>query len=102
MLLMGKSTISMVIFHSFLYVYQRVNLTQKNHPIIQPCGGHFTSSTLHRDHGGIPNFSPNAILTYETARRSWSSCLKTMWRRPVFVENDWGKAVGDLGIFESE
>ena len=27
MLLMGKSTISMAIFKSFLYVYQRVNAT---------------------------------------------------------------------------
>ena len=34
MLLMGKSTISMAIFHSFLYVYQRVDVF----PIHTPLG----------------------------------------------------------------
>ena len=29
---MGKSTISLVIFHSFLYVYQRVSLVGKSSP----------------------------------------------------------------------
>ena len=40
-LLMGKSTISMDIFHSKLLVYQRVHLTEKpNSPVADPVAGH--------------------------------------------------------------